>query len=136
MGEQSIVEIPEKEALMIEVRKLLKKGKASKSGQLEVKVVTVYLRTHFKPAQITEQLTNAVKNSGIWQLLHAVAMDFIEKNRSSELELFKEMYPTELPRDCFINLNDVGFKCGIHAHRDHVSFCTIVVCLEGKKMTL
>lgn len=118
--EKSIVDIPYKEYLMVEVGKLLKKGAASQSGQLEVQVVTVYLRTHFKPANITKRLLNAVECSGIWSLLYTVAKSFVETNRPSELELFTEMYSTELPRDCFINLYDVNFESGISPHRDHV----------------
>ena len=95
--------------------------------------MTVYLRTHFKPANITKRLLNAVECSGIWSLLYTVAKSFVETNRPSELELFTEMYSTELPRDCFINLYDVNFESGISPHRDHVSFCTVVVCLEGNE---
>ena len=131
--ERSIVDIPKKKSLMKNVQLLLGKGKPSATGQLEVKVVTVYLRTHFKPAEIPKPLLNAIEDSGIWELMYTVAKAFVKTNRPNELELFKEMYSTKLPRDCFINLYDVNSESGINPHRDHVSFCTIVVCLEGNK---
>jgi hypothetical protein len=131
--EKSIVEIPKKKTFMTQICKLLHKGKESKEGLLEVKVVTVYLRSHFIAAGLDKPLTNAIEGSGIWPLMYDTAKAFVETNRPNELELFKEMYSTKLPRDCFINLYDVNLESGIDIHCDHVSFCTIVLCLEGNK---
>lgn len=46
------VKIPEKDAFMIEVRKLINEGKLAAEGSLEVGVVTMYLRNHFKPTNV------------------------------------------------------------------------------------
>jgi hypothetical protein len=80
-----------------------------------------------------KKLTNAINGSGIWQLMYDTAKAFVVTNRPNELKLFEKMYPKQLPRDCFINLYDVNSKSGINPHCDHVSFCTIVLCLEGNK---
>ena len=131
--EQRTVNLQKKKSLMTEVLKLLDQGKASEEGQLEVKVVTVYLRIHFQSAVLDKKLTNAIKGSGIWQLMYDTAKAFIETNRPNELKLFEKMYPKKLPRDCFINLYDVNSKSGINPHADHVSFLSVVLCLEGNK---
>ena len=94
-------------------------------------MVTAYLRSHFRSAKISRRLSNALVNSGISELVYTKALSFVEDNRNSDVELFKSMYSSKLPRDCFINLYDADLKSGIAAHRDHVSFCTVVVCLEG-----
>lgn len=127
----SMVEIPEKESLMLEVHTMLKKTAASAKGELEVKVVTAYLRKHFEPAKITKRLCNAIRTSQIYERLYAAAHSFVKTNRSHELKLFEKMYLSKHPRDCFINLYDLDLESGIATHRDHVSFCTVVVCLQG-----
>ena len=125
------VEIPEKDDFMIEVQKFINKGKLAAEGSLEVGVVTMYLRIHFKFSNVPKRLKDAVQASGIWGILHRTARSFVEANRPVELDLFDNLYDSGLPRDCFINFYGIDVISGISPHRDHVSFCTIVLCLYG-----
>ena len=125
------VEIPEKDAFMIEVQKLINEGKLAAEGSLEVGVVTMYLRNHFKPTNVPKRLKDATQECGIWGILHRTARSFVEANRPAELDLFDDMYESGLPRACFINFYGVDVISGVLPHRDHVSFCTIVLCLYG-----
>lgn len=93
--------------------------------------MTLLLRSHFKDEILPNQLRTALENSGIWDFLLSTARSYVELNRNKELTLFNELYLSGLPRDCFINYYDVGVSSGLSAHRDHVSFCTIVLCLCG-----
>ena len=115
------VEIPEKDAFMIEVQKLINKGKLAAEGSLMVGVVTMYLRTHFKPSDVPKRLKDAAQVSGIWGILHRTARSFVEANRPAELDLFDDLYESGLPRDCSINFYGVDVISGISPHRDHVS---------------
>lgn len=102
------------------------------SNGLEVSVATVYLREHFAPStKVLKRLRQLLDASGIWDLFYRTAHTFISTNRPNEVALFERIYPTMLPRDCFVNVYDVGISCGINPHRDHVSFCTVVLCLVG-----
>ena len=109
------------------------KGKPVSNG-LEVAVATMYLRQNFTETKdVTVSLRKSLTASGIWEFFHNHARAFIATNRSkNELLLFDRIYSTELPRDCFVNVYAVGaIACGINPHRDHVSFCTVVLCLLG-----
>ncbi len=109
------------------------KGKAVSNG-LEVAVATMYFRQNFMETKdVTPTLRESLTASGIWAFFYNHARAFIAANRSkNELLLFDRIYSTELPRDCFVNVYAVGaIACGINPHRDHVSFCTVVLCLLG-----
>lgn len=86
------VEIPEKDAFMIEVQKLINEGKLAAEGSLEVGVVTMYLRNHFKPTNVPKRLKDAAQECGIWGILHRTARSFVEANRPAELDLFDDLY--------------------------------------------
>ena len=84
-----------------------------------------------KQSDVPKGLRLTLVTSKIWELLYSAASSFISKNRPTELQLFKKMFPLERPCDCFLNLYDVGLTSGIAKHSDHVSFCTVVLCLKG-----
>ena len=80
-------------------------------------------------------------DDAVWRLLFVSAREFVKKNRASEITLFNKIYIGEKPRDCFINLYESGSTSSLSRHRDHVSFCTIVLCLlndasEGGNLVL
>ena len=108
------------------------KGKPVSNG-LEVAVATMYFRQNFaEMADVTVTLRKSLTASGIWAFFYNHARAFIAANRANELLLFERIYSTKLPRDCFVNVYAVGaIACGINPHRDHVSFCTVVLCLLG-----
>jgi hypothetical protein len=130
---QLVVEIPSLQQLICSVELFASKGRPSpSSGVLEVSVVTVYLRVSFAPSpRIPKLLERLLTESGMWELFYDTALEFITTNRHNELKQFTRIYSSKLPRDCFINLYDVGVRCGVKPHRDHVSFCTVVLCLVG-----
>lgn len=114
------------------IEEFVMRGKPVSNG-LEVSVVTVYLTKHFASSKITKSLESVLLASGIWDLLYDTALNFITTNRPNEIYLFKKIYSSKMPRDCFVNLYDVDVNCGINTHRDHVSFCTVVFCVVGNK---
>jgi hypothetical protein len=128
--ERSKIEIPRRKTLMKNIGIFLTKDAHTEDGSVERKMVIKHLRMHSKNTMSTN-ISRSVNNSDIWTTLHGAAQSFVAKNRPIELELFNLLYSSKLPRDCFINLYDIGTKSGLLAHRDHVSFCTVVLCLSG-----
>ena len=109
------------------------KGKVVSNG-LEVAVATMYFRQNFAETKdVTPVLSESLTASGIWAFFYDHARAFVSDNRGKvELTVFDEIYSKKLPRDCFVNVYAVGaIACGINPHRDHVSFCTVVLCLLG-----
>ena len=117
--------IPSKNQLMDAVNEFLGEVKVTGDGNLEIKVVTKYLRAHNNERVIPRRLKQALKVSGIFDILHRAALSFVASNRPDERTLFETMYSSLLSRDCFLNLYDVGVTSGMKTHRDHVSLCTV-----------
>ena len=129
---RSSIAIHKKESFMKEVEKLCAKPTTIElsTDDVEVNVVTKYLAIDRQKSRIPIALTRSLTTSKIWKLIYNAAHTFVKENRPYELGLFEKMFKS-YPRDCFINLYDTGLTCGIAKHSDHVSFCTVVLCLKG-----
>jgi hypothetical protein len=78
-------------------------------------------------------LLKALLTSGIMNAIYETAKSFVENNRPDiEFHMFSSMFQNRLPSDCFVNSYPAGITSGVNKHRDHVSFCTVVLCLEGQ----
>ena len=72
-----------------------------------------------------------MEDFNILGLIYDAAHNFIATNRPNEIKLFETFYPTKLPHDSFVSVYESGRESGIMKHSDHVSFCTVVFCLQG-----
>lgn len=129
---RTLVVIPKKGLFMKEVEKFCAKPTTIEpsTDDVEVNVVTKYLVIERQLSKVPIALTRSLTTSKIWKLVYNAAHTFVKENRPYELALFVKMFKSH-PRDCFINLYDTGLTCGIAKHSDHVSFCTVVLCLKG-----
>ena len=83
--------------------------------------------------KLNHALLKVLLKSGIMDAIYETARSFVERNRPyHEFNMFSSMFQNHLPSDCFINSYPAGMTSGVHKHRDHVSFCTVVFCLEGQ----
>ena len=66
------------------------------------------------------------------EVLFITASNYVLTNRKSkEFNLFNSMYRDRMPTTCFLDVYIAGNDIQIGKYRDHVSFCTVVMCLEG-----
>lgn len=114
------------------------KKPADKLG-LSKNVITQYLTVVNTVQKVPVQLSIYLEKLKLFGLVHDAARNFIATNRQHELKLFDKFYPTAVPPDCFVSVYETGCVSGISRHCDHVSFCTVVLCLKGtagKDLTL
>ena len=117
--------------LMTEVIKWFHNVVASDVSGLSTNVITQDVSVHRKIQKIPAGIASSFTNLKLLDCMHNAATNFIAMNRPNELKLFLKCYPTNVPRDCFVSIYDSGCESGILKHSDHVSFCTVVFCLQG-----
>ena len=114
------------------------KKPADKLG-LSENVITQYLTVVNAVQKMPVQISSYLEKLKIFGLVYDAARKFIDTNRPHEIYLFDKFYPTAVPPDSFVSVYESGCVSGISRHSDHVSFCTVVLCLKGtvgKDLTL
>ena len=94
---------------------------------IEKSIKTIYYRSNFIDSTLPKG--SMIIDSSVWSLIFNSARMFICNNRSKEIKLFDKIYKDYMPRDCFVNLYERNVISAIAPHSDHVSFCTVVLCL-------
>lgn len=73
-----------------------------------------------------------IKYPSFLMVAYSHAVEFMSEYRNKELEKFKKKFPSSDSIERInVNLYEAGKECGVAGHCDMVSYCTVVIALQG-----
>jgi len=125
--------------------KLMKKAKdfplgavveeGTKKSMVDNKIRTKWLLAYINKENLCDRkLFDSLfsKEKLFLQVVYDHALEFMSRHREKELQLFQARFPSS---NCIervnVNLYEAGKDCGAAGHTDMVSFCTVIVALQG-----